>query len=154
MPELIRVKTNVEYKAAAALFREYAEWLGIDLSFQKFEEELQQLKIIYAAPFGGIVLCKIEENYVGCIAIRKQENDIAELKRMYVQPVAQRKGIGDALLGEAILLAKECGYEKIRLDTLSDMEPAITLYKKNGFIQIPAYYHNPQETAVFFEKKV
>lgn len=154
MHELIRVKTDAEYSSAAALFREYAEWLGIDLSFQKFDEELVQLKSMYATPFGGIVLCKIEEHYVGCIAIRKQENDIAELKRMYVQLAAQHKGIGDALLQEAILLAKEFGYKKIRLDTLSYMEPAMTLYKKNGFVQIPAYYHNPQETAVFFEKKI
>ena len=154
MHELIHVKTDAEYAAATALFSEYAVWLSIDLSFQRFEEELQELKSMYATPFGGIVLCKKHDEYVGCVAIRRQENDTAELKRMYVQPAQQHKGIGGALLQEAIMLAIECGYKKIRLDTLEYMEPAMTLYKKNGFVQIPAYYYNPQQTAVFFEKNI
>jgi carbonic anhydrase len=154
MHEVIFVKTDEEYMAAAALFREYAIWLNIDLSFQKFEEELSQLKSIYATPYGGIILIKLNDKYVACVAVRKHKKDTAELKRMYVQTSVQRKGIGSLLLREALIIAKDCGYKKMLLDTLSIMEPAINLYKKNGFVEIPAYYHNPQETAVFFEKKI
>jgi ribosomal protein S18 acetylase RimI-like enzyme len=88
------------------------------------------------------------------VAIRKISLDIAELKRMYVQPVAQHKGIGQLLLQEAILLAEKCNYKCIRLDTLNHMQPAINLYAKNGFYQIPAYYHNPIDSAVYFEKQI
>src|SRR3954469_25756743 len=77
------VTTEDEYAAAASLFRQYAEWLNIDLSFQHFEEELKQLKEMYAAPFGGIIICKSKTNYIGCIALRKIDTEIAELKRMY-----------------------------------------------------------------------
>jgi ribosomal protein S18 acetylase RimI-like enzyme len=152
MPEYIFAKTEEEYKAAAALFKEYAEWLNIDLGFQHFEEELLELHKMYAPPFGGIILCKEGMGWLGCIAIRKQADGIAELKRMYVRPAFQGAGIGKALLQEALKLAKKYKYEKIRLDTLNNMLPAIRLYEKNGFYQIPAYYHNPQATALFFEK--
>jgi carbonic anhydrase len=152
MTELVHVATPAEYEAAAGLFREYATWLQIDLGFQDFENELLQLKRMYARPHGGIILCRVEGDFVGCVAIRKLENNIAELKRMYVRPATQQKGLGSSLLAAAMTLSKECGYKKIRLDTLSDMLPAINLYKKNGFAEIPAYYHNPQQTAVFFEK--
>ena len=152
MPEYIQVITDEEYAVAASLFDQYATWLAIDLSFQNFEEELNNLKNMYAPPDGGIILFKTENDFSGCIAIRRIDADTAELKRMYVKPAFQHKGIGKGLLNEAILLAEKYGYKKIRLDTLSNMTPAIDLYKKNGFYEIPAYYYNPEKTAVYFEK--
>ncbi|MEO7523563.1 MAG: GNAT family N-acetyltransferase [Ferruginibacter sp.] len=152
MPKYICVDKTEGYQAAAILFSEYAAWLNIDLGFQRFEEELASLKEMYAAPWGGIILCKNDSEYVGCIAVRKTDEDIAELKRMYVKPAHQKFGIGQALLHEALTMAKKYHYKKIRLDTLSNMLPAINLYKRNGFYEIPAYYFNPQSTAVFFEK--
>ena len=154
MVEFVYVENKEEYLAAVALFREYSAWLGIDLGFQKFDKELQHPEIMYGLPSGGIILCKIENSYIGCVAIREQDKDIAELKRMYVKPGSQGLGIGSKLLGAAILLAKKLGYKKIRLDTLSFMKPAIELYKKNGFVEISAYYYNPQKTAVFFERDI
>ena len=152
MPDLIYAETEEDYTAAADLFREYAAWLGIDLSFQKFEEELLQLRAMYALPYGGIILYKSDGGYQGCVAVRKNQIDIAELKRMYVKENARHRGIGAALLEEAIRLAVKCGYKKMRLDTLDNMLPAISLYKKNGFVEIPAYYFNPEKNTVYFEK--
>ena len=154
MPEYLIVQNNEEYKAAAALFKEYAVWLGIDLSFQHFDEELENLKKMYNTADGGIILCKENNDFIGCVAIRRSAAGIAELKRMYVQPGHQHKGIGKDLLEHSLELAKSLNYECIRLDTLNHMTPAINLYKKYGFYEIPAYYHNPVSTAVYFEKKL
>lgn len=154
MPEYLLVKTNEEYTAAVLLFKEYAAWLNIDLGFQHFDDELQDLKQMYNAIEGGIILCKEGQSFIGCVAVRKKEENIAELKRMYVQPQHQHKGIGKNLLQQAIELARCCQYDYIRLDTLNHMLPAINLYKKYGFYEIEAYYHNPIATAVYFEKKL
>ena len=154
MPEYIIVSTTEEYKAAARLFTEYAQWLGIDLSFQHFDEELQSLEKMYGPPDGGIILCKQDNEFIACVAIRKFADGIAELKRMYVQPVCQHMGIGKMLMQRSIELAITCGYKKIVLDTLNDMTPAIRLYKKYGFSKISAYYHNPNATVVYFEKEL
>ena len=154
MLEYLLVKTNEEYNAAVFLFKEYAQWLDIDLGFQHFEEELQNLKTMYNLTDGGIILCKEDNNFIGCVAIRKIEANIAELKRMYVQTALQHKGVGKILLEKAIALAEKCNYKYIRLDTLNHMLPAINLYKKYGFYEIAPYYHNPVSTAVYFEKKL
>ena len=154
MPEYILVHTDDEYKIASMLFEEYAAWLNIDLGFQHFEEELKNLRKMYSHPNGGIILSKAEIFFTGSIALRKIDNETAELKRMYVKPAFQQKGIGSGLLNEAIVLAKKLGYKKIRLDTLNNMTPAIELYKRNGFYEIPAYYYNPEKTAVYFEKLI
>ena len=151
MYDYIIAGTDEDYSNAAKLFKEYAAWLNIDLSFQHFEEELQELKTMYAAPGGGIILSKNGNDYIASVAIRKINNETAELKRMFVQPAYQNKGIGKKLLEKAIEFARCANYCCIRLDTLNNMLPAINLYKQYGFYEIPAYYHNPNTTAVYFE---
>lgn len=152
MVELKYVGSMEEYVAASHLFKEYAAWLNIDLSFQKFEEELAELSGMYAAPTGCIILALHNNEYIGCIAARKSTSEVAEIKRMYVKPLSQQAGTGTSLLNEAVAFSKRAGYAKIRLDTLNTMLPAIRLYEKAGFYHIPAYYFNPEPTAVYFEK--
>jgi putative acetyltransferase len=154
MREYLIVKTDKEYNAAMQLFKEYAAWLNIDLGFQHFDEELKNLKAMYNSTDGGIILCKEKDDFIACVALRKITGDIAELKRMFVQPAHQHKGIGKILLEKAFTLALNCNYKYIRLDTLNHMTPAINLYKKYGFYEIEAYYNNPVNTAVYFEKKL
>ncbi len=154
MFKIITVQSETEYAAASALFKEYAEWLNIDLSFQNFEEELLQLKEMYSEPTGAIFLLQKENEFIGCVAIRKKGEGIAELKRMYIKPASRKAGAGTMLLEKALAGAKLLGYQRIRLDTLANMTPAINLYKKHGFYEIEPYYFNPEENAVFFEKKL
>ena len=57
-------KRDDEYDNAALLFKDYIAWLNIDLRFQHFEEGLKGLKAMYAVPHGGIILCKIENEFI------------------------------------------------------------------------------------------
>lgn len=151
MPEYLLAGTDAEYGEAAKLFKEYAVWLAIDLCFQHFEEELANLNKMYGAAEGGIILCTHENEYVGCVAIRKIFAEAAELKRMFVREGYRQRGIGRELMIRSIELAGQCGYRKIMLDTLAHMHPAINLYKRFGFRETAPYYYNPNETAVYFE---
>lgn len=146
--------TDEDYEEAKVLFKEYAGAINIDLSFQHFDEELSEIKKMYSHAEGGIILAKNENEFTGCVAIRKFDKTVGELKRMFVKPRYQNFGIGKILLEHAIALAKKCNYKLIRLDTLNYMTPAIHLYKQYGFYEIESYYHNPINTAVYFEKKL
>lgn len=152
--DIIAAATTQHYEAAAQLFRSYSHWLGIDLQFQGFEAELKNIDVIYAPPRGACWIVMYDEQAIGCIALRPISEQIGELKRMYVLPDFQRKGIGQRLLDVATSKAREFGYLALRLDTLKHMQPAMNLYEKSGFIQIPAYYHNPHPDAVYFEKNL
>lgn len=152
MLDYIIATSQNEYEAATKLFREYANWLGIDLCFQHFDEELASLSTMYHPSVGGIVLCRHQSNYIACVGVRKITTEIAELKRMWVQLPFQQQGIGQALLDKALAIARQGNYSSIRLDTLRHMHPAIGLYLKNGFYEIPAYYANPEKEVVYFEK--
>lgn len=129
------------------IFQEYGDSLGIDLSFQDFEQELATLPGLYAAPRGTLLLAWVEGELAGCCALRPIDDvdvaNAAEMKRLYVRPAFRRFGLG-RLLAEAVLdAARQMGYSSVLLDTLDDMEAARALYEELGFVEVPPYYHNP-----------
>lgn len=126
------------------LFREYAESLGVDLSFQGFEEELAALP-------GGYEALLVALPDLGCVGVRPHAPGICEMKRLYVRPSGRGLGVGRALALAAIARARERGYARMRLDTLPMMAAAQELYRTLGFVDIEAYRHNPIAGSRFLE---
>lgn len=143
--------SNTDFENAHSLFTQYADSLPFDLSFQNFDAELKTLAINYNKPQGALILGYFNEVPVGCVGIRKWDGEIAELKRLYVNPEYRGYGLGAKLLAYAIDHAMQLSYKKIRLDTLEIMDAAIKLYRSFGFYEIDAYRFNP-EPAVYMEK--
>lgn len=141
-----------ELNDAIQLFNEYANSLNISLAFQNFSEELNIIESMYGSPSGCLLLVYDKDQAIACAAYRKIGEGICELKRMYIKPAYRGLKIGQTLLEMLCSRAFDNGYSKMRLDTLDTMLPAIGLYKKNGFYEIPAYYHNPNEGVVYMEK--
>jgi len=136
------------------LFIEYAKSLGVDLSFQGFEEELNSLPGKYAEPEGCIIIALVGETPAGCVALRKIDNRRCEMKRLYVRSGFQGMGIGKELAERIVNKAKELGYDYIRLDTLPTMKRAQKLYREMGFYEIEPYIFNPVEGTKYLEKKL
>ncbi|MBK7650745.1 MAG: GNAT family N-acetyltransferase [Flammeovirgaceae bacterium] len=151
MIEFKEASSKKDYLVATDLFTEYVVQLGIDLSFQNFEEELASLSIMYSKPQGVLIIAMENEKAVGCFGIRKLEDSIGELKRMYIREKARGFGYGKQLLQNAIETAAQLGYSKMRLDTLATMGSAIHLYKQVGFYEMEPYRFNPMEGAKYFE---
>ena len=140
-----------DYDQAKELVLAYVDWLNIDLSYQQFDQELEQFQQTYGPPEGGMMLAIKKQEAVGCVAIRYLEPNVSELKRMYILDHHRGYGLGRMLLSNAIQLAKELGYHKMRLDTLPSMTSAMYLYKEAGFYPIPAYRFNPDPKTIFME---
>ena len=133
------------------LFLEYADALGIDLSFQNFADELKQLPGNYAPPQGRLLLAHYKNKLAGCIALRPLDERGGEIKRLYVRSPYRKKGVGIALARAVIAEAKKIGYASLKLDTLKEMRAATMLYKKLGFVEIAPYYRNPIPETIFLE---
>lgn len=139
---------NVEwFDVARGIFREYADSLGIDLSFQGFEHELATLPGRYAAPSGQLLLALVDGAVAGCGAFAPLPDadypNACEMKRLYVRPAFRRFGLGRVMAQALLDEARRAGYSTMLLDTLDDMEAARGLYAALGFHDIPPYYFNP-----------
>jgi len=133
------------------LFIEYANSLEVDLCFQNFNQELADLPGRYAPPEGRLLLARDGDKTPACVALRKIDKGICEMKRLYVRPAWRGRGLGRLLAQAVIQTAATCGYRRMRLDTLSSMTAAIALYESLGFRRIDSYYDNPSSCAVFME---
>jgi len=136
------------------LFLEYAQSLDIDLCFQNFDSELETLPGKYGPPDGALLLALVDGMPAGCVALRKIDEKICEMKRLYVRDKYRGLGIGKQLISKIIEKARELNYRFIRLDTLVTMKKALELYKAFGFYDIEPYVYNPYEGARYMELKL
>lgn len=151
---LVLVDSREDLVHIKELFIEYAKSLGVDLSFQGFEEELKSLPGKYSEPEGSIVLALVGEKPAGCAALRRITEQICEMKRLYVRDEFRGVGLGRELADRIIERAKELDYKYIRLDTLPTMERAQDMYRDMGFYEIEPYIFNPVEGTKYLEKKL
>jgi ribosomal protein S18 acetylase RimI-like enzyme len=128
-----------------ALFAEYIDSLGIDLSFQDAAAELAGLPGRYTPPGGAVLLARDAAGQVqGCVALRPWTvQGTCEIKRLYVRPAARGQALGRRLAEAVIELARQAGYTRVLLDTLATMHAARRLYAELGFQPVASYYDNP-----------
>jgi ribosomal protein S18 acetylase RimI-like enzyme len=146
-----RATTAGAWAAAQVLIREYAASLGVSLTFQDFDDEIANLPREYGPPHGAMLLAREEDGYVACGALRRFSHDACEMKRLYVRPAAQRRGIGRAIAAALIDDGRRLGYRRMLLDTLPSMRDAQALYRSIGFRDTEPYRHNPIAGTTFME---
>lgn len=74
-----------------------------------------------------------------------------ELLRIGVHPAYRKKGIGACLMEHFLTAAKAKGCDTLFLEVRSDNLPAISLYRRFGFLDYGVrkkYYHDPQADAL------
>lgn len=151
MLEVIEAKPD-QVNAIRELFLEYANSLEFDLGFQGFQSEIDSLPGNYSAPKGCVLLALKNSELAGCVALKPIDEEICEMKRLFVRPKFQGHGIGRTLVQKILKRAADMGYGKIRLDTVPSMRAAIEMYRAFGFYSIPAYRENPVPGTSYLER--
>jgi GNAT superfamily N-acetyltransferase len=154
MLKIVNCEAPDHLQDAKKLFQEYADSRPGDPALTDFPREIAQLPGEYAAPDGCLLLAYHEDQPVGCVALRKCGEGIAEMKRLYVRRQKRGMGIGKLLVDRVITQAIMMGYLQLRLDTIPGMDKAQALYRTAGFKEIPPYRYNPNKGTLFFELRL
>lgn len=158
-----QVITMPQIESVQELLREYTSWAFAAFgdnskeapTFQGLERELASLPGIYAPPAGRLLLAAHKGEPAGCIALKRHDSATAEIKRLYVRPALRGLNIGRQLVSALVEEARQCGYERLVLDSHISMTSAHQIYRAAGFRMVPAPAHFPdalKPIVVFMER--
>jgi GNAT superfamily N-acetyltransferase len=122
------------------------EWLEKYFYIEEYDKKVLLDPQNYILKEGGyIFFALIGGEVVGTVALLKRENGIFELSKMAVTENYQGQRIGQKLMYACIDFAGRNGFVRLFLDSNTKLEPAITLYNKVGFREIPVPKDTPYE---------
>jgi len=102
-----------------------------------------------------VIVTYKNDEAIACGAIKENNSNSVEIKRMYTLAEHRGKGIASILLGELEKWATELSFEKCILETGTRQTEAIELYKKNRYQPISNYgQYAGIENSLCFEKKI
>ena len=153
---MIRDAQPPDYPAIAKLMRGFMRWhyqrhatdrAMIDGYFDGagYEAELSGLPGHYASPDGALLIAEQDGEVIGCVALKRLDEQRCEMKRLFVDARAHGNGAGQALAEAIVRRARLIGYAKMMLDTGPKQIEAQTLYRKLGFRDAKPYYSMPSE---------
>lgn len=143
--------SNESLHAVRSILVQYAGLRRYDIALGNFQHELNQLPGKYSPPGGCLLLASWQSIPAGVVAYQTIGDGVCEMKRMFVLPEFQGKGIGKALALHLIEEAKKAGFTRMKLDTHPWMTQALRLYEKLGFVATARYNDNPTAGIRFFE---
>lgn len=154
MFSISKIKNKEQIARVRELFLEYQAELGLDLCFQGFQDELDNLPGVYKEPEGCIFIAQNDRNeIIGVVALKPlKEDHTCEMKRLYVVPSYRKHKIGFELIEKVIEDAKLKAYKIMKLDTLEKLKAAMRLYEHFGFVETKPYNYNPDASVKYFEK--
>ena len=88
---------------------------------------------------GAFLVAYIDGQPIGCGAVRRTDDTVAEIKRMYVAPSARGCGVGKRIVIELEAVARELGVRRLVLETGPRQPEAIAVYERAGFVEIPLF---------------
>jgi putative acetyltransferase len=105
---------------------------------------------------GAFLVAYVDETPVGCGAVRRIDEDTAELKRMFVAPSHRGRGIGRSIVAALEEEARTLGVRRVVLETGSRLDRAIAMYTSLGYAPIPLFgeYLSSPETSRCFGKSL
>lgn len=156
MATILKARTSRHFHDAGALILEYQAYVDA-MRFHAciagdIRQEINNLSRVYPAERGGVFVAYRAEEALGCAALERQAEGIAEIRRLYVRSEARGQGLGKELIAEAVAEARRLGYHTVRLDTFRTVDFAGRIYRELGFNEIPPYNDLPPDRVVFMEQ--
>jgi GNAT superfamily N-acetyltransferase len=139
----IRHATGADDAAVARELGAYLDYLGETLDGEGLDKDIAQWQSAYDGVHGRLLVVEDPaEVVVGTAAVRMLEPGVGEIKRMWIRPAHQGKGLGRPLMDACLAAARALGCRLLRLDSERRLAAAVHLYRAYGFTEVPDYNGN------------
>ena len=108
----------------------------------------EELQAFLSTEEAGLWIAYVEHVPAGCVVLRPLSSidQAAECKRLYVRPRFRGRHLADALLDAMEEHALASGVAWIYLDSKDDLQEALRIYIRRGYLECERYNDNPQAT--------
>jgi GNAT superfamily N-acetyltransferase len=149
-----QVESPEDTQQAGVIIREYLEWLnervqgdyGIEFDVESMVASDLSDSEKFHPPNGRFYLVQYKGDVAGVGCLKKLEEGVGEIQRMYVLPSFRGRGLGRALVNRLIEDARSIGYQRLKLESLEFLEAAHSLYRSVGFHEIDPYADNSMKS--------
>ena len=132
---MVEIRDCDNYEAAKELILEYSKIKGAEACFASLDKELADLEGFYQD--GALLLGYDGKNPVATIAIKKIDDNIAEAKRLYIEPESRGRGYARDMLNAMLDKCRGLGFREVRFTTKPEvMSIGYALYKRMGFEEL------------------
>jgi putative acetyltransferase len=114
-----------------------------------FDPTTDALYNLFKTPNSVYFIAVQQEEVLGGCGIFPTANlpaGTCELVKLYLHPAARGKGLGKLLMEKSMLAAKEMGYTKVYLETMPELNIAVPMYEKLGFVHLTSPLGNSGHT--------
>jgi GNAT superfamily N-acetyltransferase len=109
----------------------------------------------FLPPNGLFLVAEVDGVPAGCGAWRMIESDVAEIKRVYVEPAFRRRGLAQQVVAELERSAAAAGHREVVLNTGDRQPEALALYADAGYRPVTGYgIYACSPGAVFLGKRL
>ena len=150
-PHEIPVAKELIYRVARSVFHDTRPLEELIANFEAQGElhDMDDVQQTYFGNQGTFLVMTHEDRIIGTGAIRKIDDSVCELKRLWLLFEYHGKGLGYRMIQELLAFARENGYQTIRLETDRKVQRrAYELYMRLGFYEIPRYSDNEEDAAL------
>ena len=139
----IRRALPEDHAAVACELADYLSYIGDALDAEGLDHDIAHWQEEYDGRTGVLlVVADAAGEVVGTAAVRLLDPAVGELKRMWLRPSCQGRGLGRRLMDACLDEARRLGCRALRLDTQAKLEAAVRLYRAYGFSEVARYNDN------------
>jgi putative acetyltransferase len=150
-PNQIEEARRVLYTSAHAIFHDHET---LEESIAEYRtvwplRDLDNFEGAYVRNGGTFLVLSDDGRIVGTGALRRLEDTVGEIKRLWLLEEYQGRGLGYRMMMELIAAARAQGYTRLRLETSPAYQVrAFAFYKRIGFYEIPRYGDDPEDVGM------
>jgi len=147
-PDEWAVAKRLIYRVAHAIFNETRplEEMIAHYDSRGTLDDMEDIQKNYFENGGAFLVTTENDQIIGTGAIRKLDDEMCELKRLWLLTEYHGRGLGYRMMQELLTIARQRGYKRMRLDTdAATQSRAVEFYKRIGFHEIPIPNASPDE---------